>query len=72
MPDARQVGPWPMPGIQTETWLIRYDESGACTSPRTRAALIERLRRSPDAPVLLVSHGWNNDFATAVSFYDHF
>ncbi|MEY9634108.1 hypothetical protein ABIF66_002337 [Bradyrhizobium japonicum] len=72
MPDGRHIGPWPMTGVKAETWLMRYDESGVCTSPRTRMALLERLQRAPDSPVLLLSHGWNNDFQAAVSLYEHF
>lgn len=72
MSGDRQIGPWPLEGVDAETWLIRFDEGGACTSPRIRAALVERIRRSPDAPVILLAHGWNNDFPAAVSLYQRF
>jgi pimeloyl-ACP methyl ester carboxylesterase len=55
-----------------ETWLIKFDKSGACISPKTRQALIERLGTAGDIPVILFSHGWNNDFDDATALYRKF
>lgn len=72
MPSVRPAGPWPIAGVKTKTWLVRFDEGGICTSPHTAAALLEDLSNSPAAPVVLFSHGWNNDFADAVDLYERF
>jgi hypothetical protein len=55
-----------------ESWLIRFDKAGECTSPQTRQALIERLGSAGHPPVILFSHGWNNDFDDATELYRKF
>lgn len=69
---TRPAGRFPLPDVRSETWILRYDEGGACTSPRTREALLNRLRESPNGSILLLAHGWNNDFGDAVSLYGRF
>jgi hypothetical protein len=59
-------------GVDLETWLIRYDKAGTCTSPKTAQALLKRLERDADRPVILFSHGWNNDFDAATTLYAAF
>ena len=71
MPD-QVVGPFIMPGVDFETWLLRFDKHGACTSPETRNALLARLQAIPDTPVILFSHGWNNEFTDATGLYAAF
>ncbi|MBD8529948.1 MULTISPECIES: alpha/beta hydrolase [unclassified Massilia] len=56
-------------GVDTETWLIKFDKHGDCVSPKTREALLERLEAVPDKPVIVFSHGWNNDFDQATERY---
>lgn len=68
MPD-KTAGPFSLPGVDFETWLLRFDKRGACTSPETRKALLARLQAAPDAPVILFSHGWNNEFGDATGLY---
>lgn len=63
MPDGRQVSPWPMRATNTDTWLLRGDESSASKQSRTRTALIERLQHLLGVPALLLSRGWNRRFA---------
>ena len=69
---AADVSPVPLPGVECECWLLRFDKSGACVSPRTRAALIDCLPRLGQAPLILFSHGWNNDFSDASVLYAEF
>jgi Serine hydrolase len=64
--------PYPIPNVKMETWLIRFDENGVCSSPGTRDALLKRLADQKDRPVIFFSHGWNNDFADAVDLYRRF
>lgn len=72
MPEVRPAGPYPLDGIDLETWLVRFDKNGVCTSPGTSTALLAALAAKPTSPVLLFSHGWNNDFADAVGLYRAF
>lgn len=67
MPES--VGSIPLPGVNMETWLLRFDKQGACVSPRNRAALLQKLAADPDRPVILFSHGWNNEYADATDRY---
>jgi Alpha/beta hydrolase of unknown function (DUF900) len=64
--------PYPIPNVKMETWLIRFDENGVCSSPGTRDALLKRLADQKDRPVIFFSHGWNNDFADAADLYRRF
>ena len=54
-----------------ESWLIRFDKDGACTSPKTRDALLNRIA-DKEQPIIFFSHGWNNDFGDAVDLYRRF
>ena len=71
MPVA-SVGPVTLLDVHMETWLIKFDKEGECTSPLTRQALVERLAQSGDTPVIVFSHGWNNDFDDATDLYRQF
>jgi hypothetical protein len=55
-----------------QTWILRYDEGGACLSPESRQALIEACASEPDRPLIVFSHGWNNDFEDATDLYARF
>jgi hypothetical protein len=72
MPKVRPPGPYPIPGTTMETWLVRFDKNGVCSSPRTRDALLDNLAVKKDRPIVFFSHGWNNDFADAVDLYRRF
>jgi hypothetical protein len=72
MPSIRPPGPYPIPGINMETWLVRFDKNGVCSSPKTRDAALDNLAGKKDRPVIFFSHGWNNDFADAVDLYRKF
>lgn len=69
---APSTGAIPLSGVEFETWLLKFDKSGACTSPQTRAALLARLGEIPDTPIVLFSHGWNNEFGDAAGLYAAF
>jgi hypothetical protein len=66
------IGPVNMAGVELETWLLKFDKTGVCISPHTRAALLKRLDTVPDTPVILFSHGWNNEFGDATTLYAAF
>ena len=63
------TGPYPLNGVGMPTWLVRFDKHGACTSPATRAMLLDKLRGAPPSDVIVFSHGWNNDFDDAAGMY---
>lgn len=59
-------------GRQVPRYLITFDKSGALTSPKSADHLISELGAGRGRDVFLYSHGWNNDFPTAVARYDEF
>lgn len=69
---ATITGQYPLQGVQMPTWLLRFDKHGACTSPATRALLVDRLGSGAYSDVILFSHGWNNDFDDAAAMYARF
>lgn len=71
MPDT-SIGRFILSGVELETWLLKFDKAGACVSPQTRKALLARLDAVPDTPVILFSHGWNNEFGDATALYAEF
>ncbi|TXD94226.1 alpha/beta hydrolase [Mitsuaria sp. TWR114] len=56
-------------GVRMPAWLVRYDKKGICTSPKTRDALLAAVSANPQAPVILFSHGWNNEYEEATQRY---
>ncbi|MFE6970147.1 hypothetical protein [Isoptericola sp. NPDC057653] len=58
-----QAGPVPV-------YILQFDAAGRLTSPRSLEALVDAAADATD--VVLVSHGWNNDWAAATSRYDRF
>lgn len=69
---ATTIGPFPLPGVHMPTWVLRFDRHGACTSPATRASLLEQLHQGAYSDLILFAHGWNNDFAGATALYARF
>jgi len=63
------ISPFPLTGVQMPAWMLRFDKHGACTSPGTREALLQRLHSVPPSDVIVFSHGWNNDFDDAAGMY---
>ena len=68
----QHVGPIDLPGVSFECWLLQFDKHGECTSPQTRQELLQRLPAIGNAPVILFSHGWNNEFVDAKNLYASF
>ena len=69
MADASKVH---LDEVASECWLLRFDKDGACVSPDTHTALLASLGARPPGRVVLISHGWNNDFGDAVDLYTRF
>ncbi len=65
-------GPYPLADVVMPTWLLRFDRHGACTSPATRAALLDRLHQAPPTDAIVFSHGWNDGFEGATGMYAAF
>ena len=66
-------GPFSISSVRMTTWIVRFDEDGTCTSPKTRTALLEKLAAEPKPThVVFMSHGWNSDFSDAVNQYRAF
>ncbi|WP_234685099.1 hypothetical protein [Bradyrhizobium monzae] len=72
MTEVSAAGPYPLPDVTMQTWIVRYDQDGSCCSPETREACIDAVAASGDRPVILFSHGWNNDFNDATDLYRRF
>ncbi|MFD6176238.1 MULTISPECIES: hypothetical protein [unclassified Isoptericola] len=62
---VRQTPTGPVP-----VYILQFDSAGRLTSPRSLDALVHDAADATD--VVLVSHGWNNDWAAATSRYDRF
>jgi hypothetical protein len=69
---AETEGPFKLPGVTLETWLLKFDERGECESPQTRKALLERINTDNDLQIILCSHGWNNEFDDTTRWYGVF
>jgi pimeloyl-ACP methyl ester carboxylesterase len=59
-------------GGRAPCFIIPFDKDGACSGPRTRAALIEQIATGEPSHVFLFSHGWNNTWPTAIDKYTEF
>jgi hypothetical protein len=66
------AGPSELPEVELESWLIKFDKNGACITPETREALLKRIAGEIDLPIILFSHGWNNEFGDATQWYAAF
>lgn len=63
----------PLPGgSEAPLYLLRFDKGGVLTSPRTLEHLSSSVTADPPTHVFLFSHGWNNDFDTALERYRGF
>lgn len=59
-------------GVSAPLYLIPFDKRGRVKAPQTRQHLIEAGRDGGFSHVFLFSHGWNNDFPTALARYRRF
>ncbi|HEX5758073.1 MAG TPA: hypothetical protein VF121_02665 [Thermoanaerobaculia bacterium] len=76
MADRLPPGPYRTltgPGdIAVPFYVIPFDKRGLCTGPETRRHLLDRLRAERYSDVFVFSHGWNNDWKTAIQRYEGF
>jgi hypothetical protein len=59
-------------GIEIPFYVIPFDKRGICEGPGTRRHLLDRLTAEKYTDVFLFSHGWNNDWTTAIRRYESF
>ncbi len=59
-------------GVQAPVYLIPFDKRGRVKAPQTRAHLVTTAQTGGHTHIFLFSHGWNNDFATALGRYRSF
>lgn len=59
-------------GMTAPFYALRFDKSGRSEGPATERHLVDDLAKSDYTDVFLFSHGWNNDWATALDRYDRF
>ena len=52
-------------GVAFVYYALRFDEQGACISPKTRERLIEDARSGGYSDIFVFSHGWNNPWHDA-------
>ena len=76
MTKALEPGPYRTirtPSGDTCPWyIIPFDKKGRCKGPLTRDHLLNTLKSGNFTHVYVFSHGWNNDWKTAVERYEHF
>jgi hypothetical protein len=65
--------PFGIGGVRMPSWIIKFDKDGACISPHTRQALLVKVaKENGPTDIIFMSHGWNSDFADAISQYKAF
>lgn len=68
-------GPWEtlrIAGVDVPLYMLPFDAQGVLQAPLTAARLIEDLRGADPVDVLVISHGWNNDWTDALDLYHRF
>jgi hypothetical protein len=58
--------------IMLPLWIVPFDDTGACTGPKTRAEVLGELAEGAYTDVFLFSHGWNNTYEQAKEKYSRF
>src|SRR5688572_10543055 len=59
-------------GAAAPFYLVNFDKDGRCESPVTLGRLVEDAASGDYTDIILISHGWNNDWATATGLYNDF
>lgn len=76
MSEQLPVGPYKMlplgDGDSIPWYMIPSDKHGRCTSPLTRADLIDQVHTGGFTDIFVFCHGWNNDWLQATSRYEAF
>lgn len=72
MPDQPNIPwtTWTTTAGEVPLYIVQYDKDGGCTSPQSEQALVDAAKRATD--VLVISHGWNNDWVAATQRYQAF
>lgn len=74
MPATIPAGPYrtlrTVEGEAFPYYIIPFDKDGACEGPRTEQHLLDAVAGYSD--VFVFSHGWNNDWSTAIKRYEDF
>ncbi|MEM1436999.1 MAG: hypothetical protein AAGG11_23325 [Pseudomonadota bacterium] len=67
------IGPiesYPLPeGGMAPLYVLKFDKDGICTTPRSRARLLQEIEAGQYTDVYLFSHGWNNTPKNAIKHY---
>lgn len=53
-------------------YLLNFDKAGKCESPATFAEVVDRAATGEFTDIVLISHGWNNDWPAATQLYNDF
>src|SRR5574340_878637 len=56
-------------GFRAPFYALRFDAEGRSMGPRTQQHLVDALGGGTHTDIYLFSHGWNNDWATALGKY---
>jgi hypothetical protein len=56
-------------GNSAPFYMMTFDEDGLCTAPKTLDVLIGDAKTGGYSHIFVFSHGWNNDFETALKRY---
>lgn len=59
-------------GETAPVYLIPFNKKGRCKGPKTRKHLMQAAKNGGFTHIYLFSHGWNNDFKTALKGYREF
>ena len=59
-------------GRRAPFYVMPFDDGGQATAVKTRAALLQDAAAGGYSHLFLFSHGWNNDFETALARYYEF
>ncbi len=63
----------PCPGAPPAPfYMLPFDKRGVCVAPGTRAHLLEDAAAGRYTDIFVFSHGWNNDWPSALSAYRSF
>jgi pimeloyl-ACP methyl ester carboxylesterase len=76
MADRLPIGPYRTirleDGSEVPWYLLPFDKDGHCEAPLTAAQALNDLQLGDYTDLIIFSHGWNNDWNTAVGRYTHF
>ncbi|EHK57117.1 caspase family protein [Allomesorhizobium alhagi] len=59
-------------GQAVPLWMLTFDKSGKCTSPKHRDAVVRAIEDGDYTDTIVYCHGWNTDYAHAKRLYTRF